>query len=167
MLESLNSADAKCVKEAQDAMKEQQLFIDLLFIRNHFSMLPEVIVKLESKEMRLTESMEIFLRFKHDIEAVPGNIGTIVSNKLNLVLSKNPAYKDFCGLASIFNKTTENPDNVSIDKKYWDKFIYAPVSSCDVERSFSAFKNVLQDKRESFTAENIEKVLIVYCNRKI
>lgn len=167
VLESLDSEDAKCIKEAQILIKDQQLFIDLLFIQNHFSMLPEIITKLESKGMRLTESMELFFKLKHDIEAVPGDIGKIVSNKLNLVLSKNPAFNDFCGLASVFNKITETPDNISIEKQFWNKFVYAPVTSCDVERSFSAFKYVLQDKRESFKIENIEKVLIIYCNKNI
>ena len=42
-------------------------------------------------------------------------------------------------------------------------FKYAPVTSCDVERSFSAYKNVLIEKRTNFTEENIEKNLICYC----
>jgi hypothetical protein len=40
---------------------------------------------------------------------------------------------------------------------------YTSVASCDVERSFSAYKHILSDKRQSMTPENMEKILIVYC----
>jgi len=43
-------------------------------------------------------------------------------------------------------------------------FKYCPVTSVDVERTFSAFKMILYDKRENFSIENLEKHIIVYCN---
>jgi len=44
-------------------------------------------------------------------------------------------------------------------------FKYAPITSSDIERSFSCYKNVLSDNRRSFDIENIKKVLIVQCNK--
>jgi hypothetical protein len=35
--------------------------------------------------------------------------------------------------------------------------MFAPVTSCDVERSFSKFKDILTSQRSSFIAENLEK----------
>lgn len=46
-------------------------------------------------------------------------------------------------------------------------FKYCPVTSSDVERSFSLYKGLLTEKRRSFTIENLEKHMIVYCNRNI
>lgn len=43
------------------------------------------------------------------------------------------------------------------------KFKFAPITSVSVERSFSAFKMILTDKRHSLTVENLEKILIIYC----
>jgi hypothetical protein len=43
-------------------------------------------------------------------------------------------------------------------------FKYAPIQSCDVERSFSMYKNVLADNRTNFTPENLEMYLICHCN---
>jgi hypothetical protein len=43
---------------------------------------------------------------------------------------------------------------------------YAPVTSCDVESSFSDCKHILSDKRCSVTPENMEKILILYCASK-
>ena len=39
---------------------------------------------------------------------------------------------------------------------------FAPMTSVDIERSFSIYKNILQDKRTNFTPENLEKYII--CN---
>ncbi|XP_025191715.1 piwi-like protein Siwi [Melanaphis sacchari] len=44
---------------------------------------------------------------------------------------------------------------------------YAPITFVDVERSFSAFKNLLTDNRQSFLFENIKRALVVQCNRTL
>jgi hypothetical protein len=43
---------------------------------------------------------------------------------------------------------------------------YAPVTSFDVERSFSAYTHILSNKRQSITPENMGKILILYCASK-
>ena len=40
---------------------------------------------------------------------------------------------------------------------------FAPVQSCDVERSFSVYKKILANDRTSFTPENFEMYLICNC----
>jgi len=41
---------------------------------------------------------------------------------------------------------------------------YAPVTSTDVERSFSRYKTIQADNRRSFDVENIKKTLVVQRN---
>jgi len=164
VLQSLNPEDAKCIKDSQNSLSDQ-LLIDLIFIRSNYSMLPATIVKLETRGMKLSESISTFLKFKSDIESVPGKIGDAVASKLNNVLTKNTAFGELVKLVAVLNKTESVEQNeILISPKHWDKFTYAPITSVDVERSFSMYNNVLQDKRESFTPENIEKVVVVYCN---
>ena len=43
---------------------------------------------------------------------------------------------------------------------------YAPVTSCDIEESFSMFKNVQSHKHMSLNVDNLEK-LVVHCFIKI
>ena len=43
-------------------------------------------------------------------------------------------------------------------------FKYAPVVSCDAERFFSVYKNVLAENRRSFNIENLKYHLIIKCN---
>lgn len=40
----------------------------------------------------------------------------------------------------------------------------APITSTDVERSFSANKNLLADNQYSFLFDNIKKTLVIQCN---
>ena len=41
---------------------------------------------------------------------------------------------------------------------------YAPVTSCDVERSFSVLKNVFTERRTSYLFDNLKKVVMIQFN---
>jgi len=43
-------------------------------------------------------------------------------------------------------------------------FKYAPITSVDVEQSFSRYKNVLIDNRRSYKFEKIKKTIVAQCN---
>ena len=45
--------------------------------------------------------------------------------------------------------------------------IWMPVASVDVERSFSQYKHLLNDRRESLTDENTERLVMLYHNGDI
>lgn len=45
--------------------------------------------------------------------------------------------------------------------------IWMPVSSVDVERSFSNYKHLMNDRRERLTEENIRRLMILYYNGDI
>ncbi len=44
-------------------------------------------------------------------------------------------------------------------------FKYAPIVSCDVERSFSKYRAFLSDNKLSFSFENIRKHMMIACNK--
>ena len=45
--------------------------------------------------------------------------------------------------------------------------IWMPVTSVDVERSFSNYKHLLNDRRERLTEENTRRLMILYYNGDI
>ena len=45
--------------------------------------------------------------------------------------------------------------------------IWMPVASVDVERSFSQYKHILNDRRESLTEENTKRMVMLYYNGDI
>ncbi|KAF0468394.1 transcription factor e2f6 [Gigaspora margarita] len=44
-------------------------------------------------------------------------------------------------------------------------YIWLPISSCAVERSFSAYNNILQDNRQNLSTESLKMLTILYFNK--
>ncbi len=40
---------------------------------------------------------------------------------------------------------------------------FCPIESVDVEHTFSVFKHIFADRRQSFSEENLEKSIVVNC----
>ena len=100
------------------------------------------------------------------MENVPNHVGEIIKNKMKCVLSKNPDIKTILKIAEILdgNETSKDslPAELTVDECV--HFKYAPITSVDVERSFSAYKNILSNNRRKFLFENLKKTLIVQVN---
>jgi hypothetical protein len=77
----------------------------------------------------------------------------------------NPDLKTISKIGKIIDGNT----NVELDMPPHIIALYkfVPLTSCDVERSFSIYKTILTDNRSSFTVENLEKYIVSSCdNRK-
>jgi hypothetical protein len=93
---------------------------------------------------------------------VNGEAGESVASKLQAVLKRNPGFSTFTSVCQVLNgDDVFPPEDIAPEKIPLLK--YAPVTACDVERSFSAYEHILLDKRQSVTPENMEKILIVCC----
>eukprot|EP00102_Acyrthosiphon_pisum_P018968 XP_016656178.1 PREDICTED: uncharacterized protein LOC107882402 [Acyrthosiphon pisum] len=68
--------------------------------------------------------------------------------------------------AILDGENTTSRDGIPEDLTFNDMvhFKYAPVTSVDVEGSFSLYKNILSDRRRNFLFENLRNHLIVQCN---
>jgi hypothetical protein len=77
------------------------------------------------------------------------------------MLKRNPGFSAFTSVCQVINgNNVDPPEDITPEKIPLLK--YAPVISCDAERSFSAYKHILSDKRQSRTPENMEKIVTVY-----
>ena len=67
-------------------------------------------------------------------------------------------------IAKVLEFSTEAED---IEMKLEDVacFKYAPVTSVEVERTFSQLKYVLSDRRHNLSSETLEKMLVIMCNQ--
>lgn len=97
------------------------------------------------QDPNLTSASQISL-----IESIRNKLTGEYLKKLEDSLRKNKDYGDFNSLAQ--NQT------ILVQQRY------APLTSVDVERSFSKFKAILKPNRESFTFENLSKYTIVNYN---
>ena len=58
-------------------------------------------------------------------------------------------------------KDVNLPEEIS--SSFVSAFKYYPITSVDVERSFSAYKLILTEKRHKCSPEHMEKLTVVYC----
>lgn len=84
-----------------------------------------------------------------------------IREKFENVLKKNPDFDTLCKINNHINGDTV--ENLEIPLHILPLYKYCPVTSVDVERTFSAYKLILSDKRHRFTPENLEKYIIAYC----
>jgi hypothetical protein len=72
--------------------------------------------------------------------------------KLQSVLHRNEGYSTMCKFSDILSgkQATFEEDDPKLGSNDFTFFKYAPVTSCDVERSFSRYKTMLSDNWRSF-----------------
>jgi hypothetical protein len=62
------------------------------------------------------------------------------------------------------NEATLGVDEPVLNSNDLTLFKYAPVTTCDVERSFSSYKTILSDNRRRFSLQTLKMHIVVYCN---
>lgn len=131
--------------------KKKNLKLDLDYIEEFFKDVQIGLKKLQKSNLTLVESLEIF---DHVRTVLSWCSSENIKNKLENVISRNP---DLDKIRDICDAITAGID----DRSY---YMYVPLTSVDVERSFSTYKRILNIKRNRLTVENIEKIMIVYFN---
>lgn len=162
----LNPNDAVSIKETQQILADPSLVTNLVYIHTNYGYLPSEIEKLENQGLPLAASIEIARNICEKLNIVSGKTGEIINEKFKKVLGKNKGFKVIEHISNILTNENIATDGLLEDLSIEDLiyFKYAPVTSVDVERSFSAYKNTLTSNRRSFEFENLKKLLIVQCN---
>uniref|UniRef100_A0A8D8VNZ1 HAT C-terminal dimerisation domain-containing protein n=1 Tax=Cacopsylla melanoneura TaxID=428564 RepID=A0A8D8VNZ1_9HEMI len=70
--------------------------------------------------------------------------------------------KNVCVKKIGFKKMYQKYNNISASKV--SKFKFCPMASVDVERSFSSYKYILDDRRHRFTIESLRNIMVVHFN---
>lgn len=154
---------AACVAAVKELLGDSSVKRDIVYIRSNFSFLSSSITKLEAKGKSLFDQLSIVREAEHKIKSATGKFGEKVREKWINVLKRNPGFHILSTVCDAINgEDVLLPKEISLANVA--KYKYAPVTSVSVERSFSAYKMVLSDKRQSLTTENLEKILVMYCN---
>lgn len=115
--------------------------------------------------MGLSVSLQHIDEAEGILRNVDGDVGEFVQEKLDAVLAKNCGLAVLRTIATILqNESTTTPEEYNFTAAEIAAFKFAPLVSCDVERSFSRCKAFLRDNRQRFLFCNIVKHMIVHCN---
>ena len=170
-INKLDEEDSSSIPKAKRHIESQGIKQDLAFIASNFTLLPRSIEQLEEPNVLLADSLSVFMDTKRRVAAIPGEKGTIINDKLQLIIRGNPGLQKIGQLAAMITGDDhyaslgdKGREDIELSPENVAKFGWAPVTSCDVERSFSKYKMILSDRRQSFTIENIRSYIVVNCN---
>ncbi|KAL4103234.1 hypothetical protein QTP88_018611 [Uroleucon formosanum] len=134
---------------------------------SNFSCLSITIKRLQKQGILLSEAIEIVQDISTKFSQLTGTAGTAINKKLQTVLNKNKGFQIMCNISKILTgeKNDVNldiPEDLTSSDMTYFKFV--PMTSSDVERSFSLYKTLLASNRRSFKFENLKKSLVIQCN---
>ena len=162
VIESFNPKDATSIKIAQELLKEQSIQHNLVYISANFSSLADSIKKLEERNLELVNALEIFHLALRNISVSYGDVGKRINAKAQQVVANNPGLKTIENIRGIIVGQEVNMErNFAQNAVY---FKYGPLTSVEVERSFSKLTMLLSDERLSLKTENVRKLLIISSN---
>ncbi|KAE9529999.1 hypothetical protein AGLY_011461 [Aphis glycines] len=158
--------DAVAIENAQKLLNDTNLELNLTFIKANYGNLPKYITTLETSGLSLTNSINIIAQVQNEIGTDNSSIGISIKKKLEAVIEKNLGFKTMKHISNILERKATSRNNTILEELTADDMAYmkfAPMTSVDVERSFSRYKTTLADNRRRFTFENIKQHLIIQC----
>lgn len=159
----LHCSESMAVKKVKDLLTSETIRIDLMTINTHFKIIASTITKLESQGLAVWETIQLIDQVQKSLISSPCSVAKSALEKMNRVMEKNSGFKVIRDINNVISGCTKHSvPNLEIEEL--PIFKYAPCTSVDVERSFSAFKSFLKSNRSSFCEKNLSMMLIVYYN---
>ncbi|KAE9521523.1 hypothetical protein AGLY_018079 [Aphis glycines] len=168
VIEKLDEDDAVSIKKTKKYIVKPGIESNLAYIKSNFTILVEGINKLQTKSLSLITALKIIEDIEKSFKSLRGEAGTIVKNKFKTVFENNNGLTSLKRISKILSGEEENSElDGDLEELTSDDIVffkYSPITSVDVERSFSTYKSLLTDNRRNFKFENLAKHLIIQCN---
>ena len=164
VVDTFDDDDSEAIRKAKNLFKQTKIKTDLAFIKCNFEALINATVKFETQGLELKESVETIEAIRNSLKAMQSKQ---YHEKLEKILDRNKGFKSLRAIYEVLYEAREPLEEYvkNLSPQELMHFKYAPVSSADVERSFSAYSATLTEKRRSFSFDNLKQHLIVYCNQ--
>ncbi|KAJ4440650.1 hypothetical protein ANN_08797 [Periplaneta americana] len=104
-----------------------------------------------------------FLNTVEQLNRGRGKVADAVRAKVDTVLSKTLDMKNYKKVVAVMSGESTVKINLDLSPADIVKLNYVPVTSCDVERSFSQYKSILRDNRRRFTFQHLKEMFVTYC----
>lgn len=154
VLSYLNSSDAIAIRNAKNILKNENLQNDLKYIEENYTIIGQSLKELQKHNLSIVDS---FLAFDQVRAAIYECTSENIKNKIEKVIDRNPDLDTLREYSERIERNELNDQNILYYK-------FAPLTSTDVERSFSTYKWILDVKRNRLKLENIEKLMVIYFN---
>ena len=141
-------------------LNRPQLESQLVFLTVNYNHLVEGIAKLQQR-LTLGDSLNCMEKIEETLQHEEGKL------KLKAVLDKNSGLKELKAVRNIIKSGAAIADGMRVGSRTAKKLasaVNAPIVSCDAERSFSAYGDIVTNQRSSLTQEHIKELTFCYCN---
>lgn len=161
VVENLDN-DSAAIIAAKKLYNEKNVFIEISFVYKHYVFLAETITQLEGNQVPISSALHHLNTVILKIKETPNQD---IKDKFDQILKKNVGLPIMEAVVKndidILHKTEQFKSATPADIS---RYNFAPLVSCDVERSFSKYKSILTDHRRSFNLLNLRYHLIIACN---
>lgn len=103
VVNSFDTAEAVSIGHVKDVLNLPAIRPRLAAIAAQFGQIPALLLKLESRDLLLHESIECVTGLLAQLHSSPGAIGKQIAEKMDAVLARNPGWSDICSLSSIID----------------------------------------------------------------
>ncbi|KAJ8939229.1 hypothetical protein NQ318_015187 [Aromia moschata] len=148
-----NPDDTTAIKESQSKFQDISLETDVHTVHNTYKLLHEAIENLQDTVLPLGKSLKILDEVNTLLRDVSDAKTACVLEEFESVLNKD---SDFITLREICDGTSTHSLS-----PFKDCFSYACITSVDVKRSLSQYKQVFSPKRTSFQETTVETYLML------
>jgi hypothetical protein len=164
----LNPKDSIAIKNVQNLISTEKtsLVCDLSFINGNFNCLSKVLKQLETKDILLFDSIDLVITCLQEVENAVEKRYQSVSNKFHNILDKNSGFEKMIAINDVINGKVIDISGLNLTPEEISVFKSAPITACDVERSFSKYKFVLNDRRYGMSELHLKYYFIVNINNE-
>lgn len=161
VIEALDNSESSALATAKVLVKDKSLYAQLEELKIHYVFLVHSITQLEKQDINLDASIKIIKEASQKLRITPKKE---VTEKLKFVLKNNTEFEVLKAISTLDTNMMKKFEQLKdMDPGDLAVFEFAPLVSCDVERSFSRYKNILTDNRRKFVFENPKIYVVVAC----
>jgi hypothetical protein len=115
---------------------------NLAYIKANFCRISKSTTRLETVGIQLCDAINIVKQTESELSRVQGEVANKVNAKLQSVLERNPRYSTLCKVSDVLcgNEAELGGNELELSANDLTLFKYSPVTSCNVERSFSGIR---------------------------
>ena len=155
VVDSFDRSSAASIGISQDLLADSEIKGSLAYISGNFSFLPITITWLEKRDESIHSVVKRIKGVEEHLQQCEGEI----REKIKTTWATNQYLRKYCKMKMLTSEFDEDYSPGDLGH-----FKYAPLTSVEVERSFSMYRNVLPDNRRSFKPETLRMVMALYCN---
>ena len=163
VINTFDSNDAICIKKAKNHLKNPELKGQLAYLLSNFQFVTEIQTLIQAKNLMLSNAIALIEDFESKLNSVQGSFGEEVKVKFENLIDKNNGFKELKNINTILNGQRLQL-NANFTPEQLASFKFAPITSCDVERSFSKYKYLYNQRKHRYEFDNFAKTLIISCN---